>query len=132
MTGRSASWTTTPARPSTRRATNPRSSTRAGRCWGPGSSRYDYTDKVHFEKPIPLGDLIYLDRDLQQQLFVAILRSFLEKVEANGIFAVGAEGREGGDDVALALRHFALQSAVDGTSCIIQKLWTTTSRGSGK
>jgi NADH-quinone oxidoreductase subunit G len=31
--------------------------------WGPGNSRYDYADKVHFEKPIPLGDLIYLDRE---------------------------------------------------------------------
>jgi len=31
--------------------------------WGPGNSRYDYSDKVHFEKPIPLGDLIYLDRE---------------------------------------------------------------------
>lgn len=31
--------------------------------WGPGVSRFDYADKVHFEKPIPLGDLIYLDRE---------------------------------------------------------------------
>jgi len=31
--------------------------------WGPGNSRFDYNDKVHFEKPIPLGDLIYLDRE---------------------------------------------------------------------
>jgi NADH-quinone oxidoreductase subunit G len=31
--------------------------------WGPGNSRYDYSDKVHFQKPIPLGDLIYLDRE---------------------------------------------------------------------
>src|SRR5262245_17169393 len=31
--------------------------------WGPGNSRYDYSDKVHFPKPIPLGDLIYLDRE---------------------------------------------------------------------
>jgi NADH-quinone oxidoreductase subunit G len=31
--------------------------------WGPGNSRYDYSDKVHFEKPIPLGDLIFLDRE---------------------------------------------------------------------
>jgi NADH-quinone oxidoreductase subunit G len=31
--------------------------------WGPGNSRYDYTDKQHFVKPIPLGDLIYLDRE---------------------------------------------------------------------
>ncbi len=31
--------------------------------WGPGKSRFDYTDKVHFQKPIPLGDLIYLDRE---------------------------------------------------------------------
>jgi NADH-quinone oxidoreductase subunit G len=31
--------------------------------WGPGNSRYDYTDKQHFVKPIPLSDLIYLDRE---------------------------------------------------------------------
>jgi NADH-quinone oxidoreductase subunit G len=31
--------------------------------WGPGNSRFDYNDKVHFEKPVPLGDLIYLDRE---------------------------------------------------------------------
>ncbi len=31
--------------------------------WGPGQSRFDYSDKVHFQKPIPLGDLIYLDRE---------------------------------------------------------------------
>lgn len=31
--------------------------------WGPGQSRFDYNDKVHFEKPVPLGDLILLDRE---------------------------------------------------------------------
>jgi NADH-quinone oxidoreductase subunit G len=31
--------------------------------FGPSTSRYDYQDKVHFEKPIPLGDTIYLDRE---------------------------------------------------------------------
>jgi NADH-quinone oxidoreductase subunit G len=31
--------------------------------WGPGNSRFAYSDKIHFEKPIPLGDLIYLDRE---------------------------------------------------------------------
>ncbi len=31
--------------------------------WGPGKSRFDYNDKVHFAKPVPLGDLIYLDRE---------------------------------------------------------------------
>nr|MCU0493928.1 molybdopterin-dependent oxidoreductase [Chloroflexaceae bacterium] len=31
--------------------------------WGPGLSRFDYSDKIHFEKPVPLGDLIYLDRE---------------------------------------------------------------------
>ncbi len=31
--------------------------------WGPGVSRFDYSDKVHFQKPIALGDLIYLDRE---------------------------------------------------------------------
>ena len=31
--------------------------------WGPGNSRFDYSDKVHFEKPYKLGDLINLDRE---------------------------------------------------------------------
>jgi NADH-quinone oxidoreductase subunit G len=31
--------------------------------WGPGNSRFDYSDKVHFVKPVPLGDLILLDRE---------------------------------------------------------------------
>ncbi len=31
--------------------------------WGPGNSRFEYSDKVHFQKPIPLGELIYLDRE---------------------------------------------------------------------
>ncbi|MEN9938890.1 MAG: hypothetical protein RLZZ387_5469 [Chloroflexota bacterium] len=31
--------------------------------FGPSNSRFDYADKVHFEKPIPLGDVIYLDRE---------------------------------------------------------------------
>jgi NADH-quinone oxidoreductase subunit G len=31
--------------------------------FGPSTSRFDYADKIHFEKPIPLGDLIYLDRE---------------------------------------------------------------------
>lgn len=31
--------------------------------WGPGASRFDYSDKVHFEKPVPLGNLILLDRE---------------------------------------------------------------------
>lgn len=31
--------------------------------WGPGESRYDYADKVHQVKPVPLGSLILLDRE---------------------------------------------------------------------
>ncbi|NTW00409.1 MAG: NADH-quinone oxidoreductase subunit NuoG [Oscillochloris sp.] len=31
--------------------------------WGPATSRFDYNDKVHFEKPVKLGDLILLDRE---------------------------------------------------------------------
>jgi NADH-quinone oxidoreductase subunit G len=31
--------------------------------FGPSTSRFDYADKVHFEKPIALGDLIFLDRE---------------------------------------------------------------------
>lgn len=31
--------------------------------YGPGTTRFDYADKVHFQKPIPLGPLIDLDRE---------------------------------------------------------------------
>ncbi|NJN65822.1 MAG: NADH-quinone oxidoreductase subunit NuoG [Chloroflexaceae bacterium] len=31
--------------------------------WGPGTSRFEYHNKMHFEKPVPLGDLILLDRE---------------------------------------------------------------------
>ncbi len=31
--------------------------------WGPGTSRFDYGDKIHLAKQIPLGELIYLDRE---------------------------------------------------------------------
>lgn len=31
--------------------------------WGPEVSRFDYSDKVHFEKPLKLSDAIYLDRE---------------------------------------------------------------------
>ena len=31
--------------------------------YGPGVSRFDYADKSHNEKHVPLGDLIYLDRE---------------------------------------------------------------------
>ncbi|HEY0601716.1 MAG TPA: NADH-quinone oxidoreductase subunit NuoG [Herpetosiphonaceae bacterium] len=31
--------------------------------YGPGVTRFDYEDKVHFEKPVPLGPLIDLDRE---------------------------------------------------------------------
>ncbi len=31
--------------------------------WGPSVSRYNYDEKVHFDKPIALGPLIYLDRE---------------------------------------------------------------------
>lgn len=31
--------------------------------YGPGTSRFIYEDKLHFDKHVPLGDLIYLDRE---------------------------------------------------------------------
>lgn len=31
--------------------------------WGPEVSRFDYSDKVHFEKPVKLSEVIYLDRE---------------------------------------------------------------------
>jgi NADH-quinone oxidoreductase subunit G len=30
---------------------------------GPGNSRFEYGDKFHFKKPVPLGELIWLDRE---------------------------------------------------------------------
>jgi len=31
--------------------------------WGPGESRFNYSEKIHLAKHIPLGELIYLDRE---------------------------------------------------------------------
>jgi NADH-quinone oxidoreductase subunit G len=31
--------------------------------WGPGQSRYIYDEKMHLSKHVPLGELIYLDRE---------------------------------------------------------------------
>jgi NADH-quinone oxidoreductase subunit G len=31
--------------------------------FGPGESRFDITDKRHYEKPIPISDTVYLDRE---------------------------------------------------------------------
>ena len=31
--------------------------------WGPGESRFDYSEKMHLAKRVPLGELIYLDRE---------------------------------------------------------------------
>lgn len=31
--------------------------------WGPGESRFEYSDKMHLAKHVPLGELIYLDRE---------------------------------------------------------------------
>ncbi len=31
--------------------------------WGPGESRYLYDEKIHLAKHVPLGELIYLDRE---------------------------------------------------------------------
>ena len=31
--------------------------------WGPGESRFEYSQKMHLAKHVPLGELIYLDRE---------------------------------------------------------------------
>lgn len=59
--------------------------------WGPGKTRFDYNDKVHFEKPIPLGDLIYLDRE--RCILCARCVRFQDEIAGDPVLGFNNRGR---------------------------------------
>jgi NADH-quinone oxidoreductase subunit G len=59
--------------------------------WGPGNSRYNYGEKVHFVKPIPLGDLIYLDRE--RCILCARCVRFQDEIAGDPVLGFDSRGR---------------------------------------
>ncbi|MEI7769382.1 MAG: NADH-quinone oxidoreductase subunit NuoG, partial [Chloroflexales bacterium] len=59
--------------------------------WGPGVSRFDYDDKVHFEKPVALGDLITLDRE--RCILCARCVRFQDEVADDQVLGFDSRGR---------------------------------------
>ncbi|MBC8159761.1 MAG: NADH-quinone oxidoreductase subunit NuoG [Roseiflexaceae bacterium] len=59
--------------------------------WGPDSSRFDYEDKIHFEKPIPLGDLILLDRE--RCILCSRCVRFEDELADDNVLGFGSRGR---------------------------------------
>ncbi len=59
--------------------------------YGPGVSRFDYADKVHFEKPIPLGPLIDLDRE--RCILCARCVRFEDELAGNSVLGFANRGR---------------------------------------
>jgi NADH-quinone oxidoreductase subunit G len=59
--------------------------------WGPGRSRFEYNDKLHFEKPIPLGDLIYLDRE--RCILCARCVRFQDEIAGDPVLGFDQRGR---------------------------------------
>lgn len=60
--------------------------------WGPGNSRFDYTEKVHFQKPLPLGDLIYLDRE--RCILCGRCVRFQDEIAADPVLGFDNRGRK--------------------------------------
>ena len=59
--------------------------------YGPGVSRFDYADKVHFQKPIPLGPLIDLDRE--RCILCARCVRFVEEIAGDPVLGFANRGR---------------------------------------
>ena len=59
--------------------------------WGPGNSRFDYADKYHNVKPIPLGDLIYLDRE--RCILCARCVRFQDEIAGDPVLGFDSRGR---------------------------------------
>ena len=59
--------------------------------WGPGQSRYLYDDKKHLSKHVPLGDLIFLDRERCIQCARCV--RFQEKVAGDPVIGFYNRGR---------------------------------------
>lgn len=59
--------------------------------YGPGRSRFDYEDKFHFEKPVPLGPLVALDRE--RCIFCARCTRFQEEIAGDPVLGFENRGR---------------------------------------
>lgn len=59
--------------------------------FGPGQSRFHYDDKQHFEKQVPLGDLIWLDRERCIQCARCI--RFQDEVAGEAVLGFDQRGR---------------------------------------
>ena len=59
--------------------------------YGPGRSRFDYEDKFHFEKPVPLGPLIALDRE--RCILCARCTRFVDEVAGDPVLSFENRGR---------------------------------------
>jgi NADH-quinone oxidoreductase subunit G len=58
---------------------------------GPGVSRFDYDDKVHFEKPIKLGPLIDLDRE--RCILCSRCVRFMDEIAGDNVLGFANRGR---------------------------------------
>ncbi len=58
---------------------------------GPGTSRFDYNDKMHLDKHYPLGDLIFLDRERCIQC--ARCTRFQDEIVGDDVLAFHERGR---------------------------------------
>jgi NADH-quinone oxidoreductase subunit G len=59
---------------------------------GPGKSRFEYEDKMHLDKHVPLGDLIFLDRERCIQCSRCI--RFQEEIVGDPVLAFTQRGRK--------------------------------------
>ncbi len=58
---------------------------------GPGKSRFLYDDKLHMDKHVPLGDLIFLDRE--RCILCGRCVRFQDKVVGEAVIAINERGR---------------------------------------
>ncbi len=59
--------------------------------YGPGTSRFDLSQKQHFEKMLPLGELIYLDRE--RCIFCARCVRFQDEIAGEAVLAFDDRNR---------------------------------------
>jgi len=60
--------------------------------FGPGESRFIYDDKIHFDKHVPLGDLIFLDRERCIQCARCV--RFQDEIVSEPVIGFYQRGRE--------------------------------------
>ncbi|MFQ5946676.1 MAG: NADH-quinone oxidoreductase subunit NuoG, partial [Anaerolineae bacterium] len=58
---------------------------------GPGKSRFRYGEKFQFQKPVPLGSLIYLDRE--RCILCARCTRFQDEIAGHPVLAMASRGR---------------------------------------